>query len=135
MSFLTAGALLIALLVAAPIMAHLLRRRQAEVRPFPPARLVPPTPPAARRRSMLEDRALFAVRAVAVALLAVLGATPFIRCSRLSLNRKDGASVALAFVIDDSLSMRAKIEGQGGDAAATRFDRALKAARELTQGL
>src|SRR3954471_16525561 len=109
MSFLTVGALVIALLVAAPIMAHLLRRRQAEERPFPPARLVPPTPPAARRRSMLEDRALFAVRALAVLLLAVLGATPFVRCSRLSLARRSGASVALAFVIDDSLSMRAKL--------------------------
>ncbi|APR85815.1 Hypothetical protein A7982_11164 [Minicystis rosea] len=130
MSFLTLSALAITLFVAAPVVAHMLRRRQAEERLFPPARLVPPTPPAARRRSMLEDRALFSVRALAVVLLALLGATPFVRCSRLALNRQSGASVALAFVIDDSLSMRAKLpNGQ------TRWARSLSAARELMNGL
>jgi hypothetical protein len=127
-----AGRAGIALLVAAPVAAHMLRRRMAEERAFPPARLVPPTLPAARRRSMLEDRALFALRALAVLGLALLGATPFIRCSRLSLNRKDGASVALAIVVDDSLSMRAPLDGgPAGPGKKTRFDRALEAAREL----
>lgn len=130
MNFLTVSALLIGLLVAAPIAAHLLRRRKAEERLFAPARLVPPTPPAARRRSMLEDRALFGVRAVAVLLLAALGATPFVRCSRLAITRRSGASVALAIVVDDSLSMRAKLPG-----GATRWARAVEAARELTGGL
>jgi hypothetical protein len=130
MSFLSLAALGIALFVAAPVLAHMLRRRQAEERAFPPARLVPPTPPAARRRSLLEDRALFAVRALAVAALALLGATPFIHCSRLSITRRSGASVALAIVIDDSLSMRAKLPG-----GTPRFTRALAAARELTLGL
>jgi hypothetical protein len=130
MSFLTAYALGIALLVVAPVLAHMLRRRKAEERPFPPARLVPPTPPAARRRSLLEDRALFAVRALAVLGLALLGATPFVHCSRLSITRRSGASVALAFVIDDSLSMRARMPG-----GATRWTRAVSAARELAAGL
>lgn len=130
MSFVTLSALAIALFVAAPFVAHLLRRRDAEEQPFPPARLVPPTPPAARRRSLLEDRALFSVRALAVVLLAVLGATPFVRCSRLAIARRSGASVALAFVIDDSLSMRAKLPG-----GSTRWTRAVGAARELTAGL
>jgi len=135
-SFLSVAALLGALLVIAPIAAHLLRRRQAEEQPFPPAHLVPPTKPAARRRSMLEDRSLFAVRALAVLALAVLGATPFVRCARLGIARKDGASVALAIVIDDSLSMRAPIGGgPGGDGKKTRFERSLEAARELTRGL
>jgi VWA domain-containing protein/aerotolerance regulator-like protein len=130
MSFLTLGGLLIALLVVAPIAAHLLRRKQAEEQLFPPARLVPPTQPSARKRSMLEDRALFSVRALAVLGLAILGATPFVRCSRLALTRNNGASVALAIVIDDSLSMRAKLPG-----GKTRFERALVGARELSQGL
>jgi hypothetical protein len=130
MSFLTGSALAIALLVVAPLLAHLLRRRQAEEQLFPPARLVPPTPPAARRRSLLEDRALFLVRAAAVLGLAVLGATPFIHCSRLAITRRSGASVALAIVLDDSLSMRAKLPG-----GATRWARALAAARELAGGL
>ncbi|WP_437958672.1 VWA domain-containing protein [Sorangium sp. So ce119] len=141
MSFVTLGALLVALLVGAPIAAHLLRRRRAEERPFPPARLVPATPPTARRRSLLEDRALFATRALSVLALAVLGATPLLRCSHLSLSRRAGASVALAIVVDDSLSMRAR--SRAGDAAgdarpsdaASRFERALTAARELAGGL
>ncbi|WP_437590591.1 VWA domain-containing protein [Sorangium sp. So ce1000] len=142
MSFVTLGALLVALLLGAPIAAHLLRRRRAEEQPFPPARLVPPTPPTARRRSLLEDRALFVTRAASVLALAVLGATPLLRCSHLSLSRRAGASVALAIVIDDSLSMRAPPGGaEGGardarsSAAPSRFKRALTAARELAGGL
>lgn len=133
MSFLTAAALMVVLLVGAPIAAHMLRRRRAEERPFPPARLVPPTPPTARRRSLLEDRALFTIRALAVVALAVLGATPLIRCSHLTLSRKAGANVALAIVVDDSLSMRAPAGASG--ASKTRFDRAIEGARELLQGL
>jgi hypothetical protein len=136
MSVLTAAALLVALLVAAPIAAHLLRRRQAEERPFPPARLVTPTPPTARKRSLLEDRALFAIRAASILALAVLGATPFVRCSRLALARRAGASVAVAIVVDDSLSMRAPLDGgPARPGATTRFERALAGARELVQGL
>jgi hypothetical protein len=126
-SFLYALALATVLLVAAPYVAHRLRRKRADERPFAAARLVPPAPPKARRRSKLEDRALFAVRALAVAALAVLGATPLVRCSRLSLQRSGGASVALALVIDDSMSMRAPVPGGGG----SRFDRARKGADEL----
>jgi hypothetical protein len=136
MTFLTTAALLVALLVAAPVAAHLLRRRKAQEIPFPAAKLVPPTPPAARRRSMLEDRGLFAVRAISVLALAILGATPFVRCAQLGINRKGGASVALAIVIDDSLSMRAPLDGgPAGDGKKTKFERALGAARELVRGL
>jgi hypothetical protein len=124
-TFLTTLALAVALLVVAPYMAHRLRRRRAEEQPFPPARLVPPAPPKARRRSRLEDRALFWTRAAAVVALALLGATPFVRCSRLSLQRSGGASVAIAIVVDDSMSMRADAAGK------PRFERARRGAREL----
>ncbi len=127
MSFLSVLALAVALLVAAPYFAHRLRRRRAEEQPFPPARLVPPSPPKARRRSRLEDRALFGTRAASVLLLALLGATPFVRCSRLSLQRSGGASVAMAIVVDDSMSMRAREPGS----STSRFERARKGAREL----
>jgi len=118
-SFVTWAALAAILLVIAPVAAHLLRRRRAEQRPFAPTAIVPASPPAARRRSKLEDRALFAIRALAIVALALLGATPLVRCSRLSLGRKAGASVALAVVIDDSLSMRAP-----GPGKRTRFETA-----------
>jgi hypothetical protein len=124
-TFLSTLALAVALLVVAPYLAHRLRRRRAEEQLFPPARLVEPTRPRARRRSQLEDRALFATRAAAVLLLALLGATPFVRCQRLSLQRSGGASVAIAVVIDDSMSMRAVASGR------TRFERARAGAREL----
>ena len=129
MSFGAILALLIAGLVAAPIVAHLLRRRRTEVRDFPPARLVPIATPLARRRARLEDRALFGVRALAVLALAVLGATPFVSCSRLDLGRRGGGSIALVLVLDDSMSMRAKL-GRG-----TRFARAKDAALELAASL
>jgi len=124
-SFLTALGLAVAFFVVIPYLAHRLRRRQAEEHRFPPARLVEPAPPQGRRRSALEDRALFATRSAAVLALAVLGATPFVRCSRLSLARAEGASVGMAIVIDDSMSMRADERG------AARFERARRGALEL----
>lgn len=126
MTFLVAAALSIALLVALPIVAHLLRRGRVRKEPFPPAALVPVARPVAPRRGRLEDRALLAVRALTILAVTALGATPLVRCSRLSLARSGGASVALAIVLDDSLSMRARLpEG------STRFSRARRAAREL----
>lgn len=129
MSFLTVLALGIAVLVAAPYLAHRLRRRRADEVPFAPARLVPPTPPKARRRSRLEDRSLFGIRAASIVALALLGASPLVRCSRLALSR-GGASVAVAIVLDDSMSMRAK---DGGD--RSRFLRAKKGAEDVLASL
>lgn len=127
MSFAYALGLLVAALVLAPYLAHRLRRRRGEERAFAAAHLVPPAPPRARRRSKLEDRALFATRALAVAALALLGASPLVRCSRLALQRSSGASVAIALVVDDSMSMRAASSGKA------RFERAKEGARELLQ--
>ena len=127
MSFVTGLALFIGLLMGAPYVAHRLRRRRGEERPFAATHLVPPAPPRARRRAELEDPGLFLLRALAIVALAALGASPLVRCSRLSLTRTSGASVALAVVIDDSMSMRAA--GPGG--GATRFERARTAALEL----
>ncbi len=125
MSFVFTFALSALLLVAAPYFAHRLRRRRADSRPFAAAHLVLPAPPRARRRSELEDRALFSVRALAVVALALLGASPWVTCSRLSLARSSGASVALALVLDDSMSMQAKI----GD--KSRLSRATEGASQL----
>lgn len=126
MSFLTLGALAIGLLVVAPLIAHLLRRGRAKEVPFPPARLVPGARSVAEQRAELDDRWLFLLRAAAIIVLALLGATPLVRCSRLSLERATGASVALSLVLDDSLSMRAALPG-----GATRWERAQRAAGEL----
>ena len=129
MSFITALALAVAALVIAPYVAHRLRRQRADERFFAPAKLVPPTPPRARRRAQLEDKGLFGIRAAAVVALAVLGASPLVRCSRLSLSR-GGASVAVAIVLDDSMSMRAV-----DDKGRTRFARAKEGAVEVLASL
>ncbi len=129
MSLVTALALAVGLFVVAPVAAHLLRRRRAAQIELPTARLLSTTPPTARRRSALEDRGLFAVRILAIILLAILGATPFVSCSRLALLRKDGASVAMVIVVDDSLSMNAT----AGD--ESRFAQAKKAAAELIRAV
>ena len=128
MTFTYAAALAVALLAVAPFIAHLLQRRRADERDFPPARLVAPSPPVARRRRHIDDRALYAVRTAAVLALALLGATPFVRCSSLALGREGGASIALAVVLDDSLSMLADVDQK------TRWERALRAAEDLVDG-
>jgi hypothetical protein len=126
MSFLVAAALAVAVMIVVPVVAHLLRRSRAEEREFPPAGLVPVASPVARQRSRLEDRALLGVRTLLILALAALGATPLVRCERLSLARNSGASVALGLVIDDSQSMRAELPS-----GKTRFAVAIKGAREL----
>lgn len=130
MSFVTLLALGVVMFVVAPYLAHRLRRQRADEIPFAPVRLVPATPPKARRRSRLEDRSLFGIRVASIIALALLGASPLVRCSRLALSR-GGASVAVAIVVDDSMSMRAA--AGGGD--KSRFERAKKGAAELLASL
>ncbi len=126
MSFVVAAALAAGLLVVVPLAAHLLRRGRAVERPFPPAKLVARAAPVAQQRSKLEDRVLLLVRALLIATLALLGATPLVRCSRLTIERTAGASVALALVVDDSLSMQAREAGE-----PARFEQARRGALEL----
>jgi hypothetical protein len=129
MTFVAAFALGISLLVAAPFVAHRLRRRQAEEIPFAALRYVSPTPPRARKRSHLEDRALFSLRALSILVLALLGASPLVQCSRLALSR-GGASVAVAIVLDDSMSMRARPPN-----GESRFERAKRGAHQVLASL
>ena len=130
MSFVVVAALAIAALVAGPIAAHLLRRGRARQHMFPPAAIVPEAPPAARRRSRLEDRTLLLLRGLIVLALATLGATPLVRCSHLSVHRRAGASVALALVLDDSLSMQARVQGE-----TSRWALAVDGAHELLESM
>jgi Mg-chelatase subunit ChlD len=129
-TFITASALAIALLVVVPLIAHLLRRGGHEALDFSLARLAQPKSNLATRRSHFDDRWLFTLRALLVAALALLGAAPLIRCDRPTLARQHGASVALAIVIDDSASMRAQI--QGGN---QRFQLAKQTAERLISEL
>lgn len=126
MSFVSLLALSLSLLVAIPTLAHLLRRGRAREQEFPPAALVPEARATTRERSRLEDRGLLLLRALMILVLAVLGAGPLVQCSRVALGRSaNGASVAIAIVVDDSASMRARL----GD--ATRFQKAVATAQQL----
>jgi hypothetical protein len=126
LSFLVAAALAVGLFVVLPAAAHLLRRGRAAELPFAPVAWVPLARSVARRERRLEDRMLLAIRALAVLSLAALGAAPLASCSRLSLSRGSGGSVALALVLDDSLSMHAATKG-----GVSRWERAKGGAVEL----
>jgi VWA domain-containing protein/aerotolerance regulator-like protein len=130
LSFLLTAALLVGVLAAVPLIAHLLQRGRTEERIFPPTALVLALPTTSEQRSRLKDRALLGLRLTMVAALAVLGATPLVRCSRLSVDRSQGASVALALVLDDSHSMRAKTPS-----GETRWQAAVAGARELLRSV
>ena len=132
MSFVVWAALAIAGLVVGPVVAHLLHLGRAREREFPPAALVPPHRSTARERSRLEDFPLLVLRSALVVGLALLGATPLVRCDRLALGRTSGASVALAIVLDDSGSMRATLSNGKArwDVAKTGAEQLLRSARE-----
>lgn len=130
MSFLAAAALAVGLLVFAPLLAHLLRRGRTPERVFPPAALVSRLEAHSKERTRLEDRGLLSLRMAMVVALALLGATPLVQCSRLSVDRPHGASVALALVLDDSHSMRAREPG-----GESRWERAREGARQLLRSV
>src|SRR5690349_21366698 len=130
MNFVTALALAVSALVLAPVVAHLLRRGRTPERVFPPAALVARLEAHSKERARLEDRGLLSLRAAMVVVLSLLGATPLVRCSRLSVDRPHGASVALALVLDDSHSMRAL-----DDKGQPRWETALGGARQLLRSL
>jgi hypothetical protein len=130
MNFLVAAALAVGVLVVAPLIAHLLRRGRTPERLFPPAALVSRLEAHSKERARLEDRSLLGLRMTMVAVLALLGATPLVQCSRLSVDRPHGASVALALVMDDSHSMRAR-----DPAGEARWDRAREGARQLLRSV
>ena len=129
MTFVTVLALAVAALVAAPYLAHRLRRQRAEEHLFAAARLATATPPKARRRSQIEHKALFALRSAGIVALALLGASPLVKCSKVALSR-GGASVAVAIVLDDSMSMRAV-----DDKGRSRFARAKHGAHDILASL
>ncbi len=130
MSFIAAAALAVGVLVLAPLVAHLLRRGRTPERIFPPAGLVSRIEAHSKERARLEDRSLLSLRMAMVVVLALLGATPLVRCSRLSVDRPHGASVALALIIDDSHSMRALEPG-----GKARWDSAREGARQLLRSV
>jgi hypothetical protein len=126
--FTAALALALGALVVLPWVAHRLRRSPPRDEPFAPLRFVPEASGPSDVPRGIDDRWLFAVRALVVLLLALLAAGPRLRASTLRVREGDGdASVVL--VLDDSASMRTRESG------GTRLSLAKAALRKVLDDL
>lgn len=102
-------ALLGALAVAAPVLIHLLRQRDVPTRSLPTLALLQRATAESRRKLRLRDRWLLALRALAILAFALGTAAPYLVSSRAF---DDGRRAALAIVIDDSMSMARRGDGE-----------------------
>ncbi|HSL71693.1 MAG TPA: BatA domain-containing protein, partial [Longimicrobiales bacterium] len=101
------------LVLALPLLIHLLARRHARVQPFPTLRFLPASPLLPTRRSRLSDPLLLMVR-LAILAAAVAGlAQPLLLTAHRQ--RDTGRGLARAIVLDTSASMMRP--ARGGEAA------------------
>jgi hypothetical protein len=91
-------------LIAVPIVLHLVMRRQARQLAFPALRFVQQRRESNRRRMQLRHWLLLALRCGLVAGIAVALARPTLKGS--GLRGKEGAPLAVAVVVDNSLRMQ-----------------------------
>ncbi|WP_422927740.1 BatA domain-containing protein [Singulisphaera sp. PoT] len=129
MSFLTPLYILGALAIAAPIIFHLIRRApQGEV-PFSSLMFLSPTPPRLTRRSRLDNILLLILRGLALALLALAFARPFLRqAAQLGSGPVERQRVAI--LVDTSASMR---RGDLWNRAKALAEEAIKGCRPTDQ--
>jgi hypothetical protein len=120
-------ALLAALLAAAPIVAHLVRRRDLPRVALPTIVLLRRAQVASQRRTRIVDLLLLLVRIALIVAMAIALAAPY-RTVRLTYG--DGERATVALVLDDSLSM-----GRRGLRGDTPFAEAIARAREVLQTL
>lgn len=113
--------------VGLPIAAHLLFSVRPPVTPFAAVAWLPSQLTHARERNRLRDRALLGSRILMVLLFALLGMSPWVRCTSYSMVRSQGEDMAIAIILDDSQSMSAR----AGTGSRSRFDEAREAALDL----
>ncbi|MEM7607848.1 MAG: VWA domain-containing protein, partial [Myxococcota bacterium] len=116
MGFATPLALLLGLLIAGPIIAHLRRQRRLPVHPLPTLRLLEKALAEQRRRFVVRDRALLVLRILAVLAVALAVAGPFFWTDAAF---GDGRATSLTVVLDDSASMETVFEDAQDRAIAT----------------
>jgi hypothetical protein len=90
--------------IGAPILFHLIRRQPKGQVPFSSLMFLKPTPPRLTRRSRLDNWFLLLLRALALILLAIAFARPFLRSVTLSQAELPGRR--LVIVVDQSASMQ-----------------------------
>src|SRR3990172_6918530 len=115
MGFVAPGFLVALVLSGIPVLFHLLARRPARVLPFGPVELVLRAEARVRRRLRIRDASLLAAPVLAVGLVVLPLARPFLRVRAFGVAGLAGAE-ALVIVFDDSMSLRLR-----GD---TPFERA-----------
>src|SRR3954467_10452947 len=105
MNFLAPLFLLGGIAIAAPVIFHLIRRTTRQHTVFSSLMFLLPTPPRLTRRSRLENWLLLLLRCLALGLLAVGFARPFLKQS--SLNEPTGGPAKrVVILLDVSASMR-----------------------------
>ncbi|MBC7367625.1 MAG: BatA domain-containing protein [Undibacterium sp.] len=105
MSFLTPLFLVGGLALALPVIFHLIRRTTRERTVFSSLMFLLPTPPRLTKRSRLEHWLLLVLRCLALALLALGFARPFLKESATS-DGAAGAARKRVILVDTSASMR-----------------------------
>jgi hypothetical protein len=104
MGFLTPALLAGGVLVAVPLLLHLIMRRQPQQHTFPALRFVQQRRESNQRRMRLRHLLLLALRCALIGGLAFALARPTLRGS--GLRGKKGAPLAVALVFDNSLRMQ-----------------------------
>ncbi|MEO7411711.1 MAG: BatA domain-containing protein [Opitutaceae bacterium] len=105
MNFLAPLFLLGGIAIAAPIIFHLIRRTTREHRVFSSLMFLLPTPPRLTRRSRLENWLLLLLRCLALGLLALGFARPFLKQSSPN-DPPGGPAKRIVVLLDVSASMR-----------------------------
>jgi hypothetical protein len=93
-----------ALAIGLPILFHMIRRQPRGQVPFSSLMFLQPTPPRLTRRSRLDNWLLLLMRALALILLALAFARPFLRSTAMSDLQSPARRLVL--VIDSSASMQ-----------------------------
>lgn len=93
-----------ALAIAGPIIFHLIRRQPQGQMQFSSLMFLQPSPPRLTRRSRIDNWFLLMLRILAIALIAIAFARPYMRQESLLNMQLDGRTIVL--LIDTSASMR-----------------------------
>lgn len=110
-------ALLALTAVGLPILAHLLRRRDLRRQPLPTIALLQRAEASSQRRVRLVDYLLLLARILLVAALALALAGPYLR---VTLAYGDGSLASVVVVLDDSMSVTGRGDGEVFAAARER---------------
>jgi hypothetical protein len=129
-AFLVPAALLAAAVLAGPLVAHLSRQPPRERVPFGAAMLLRRLPRDVSRRRRLRDRALLALRLLALALFVAASARPELRLPRAPA--AIGGTGRVVVVLDDSMSMDQRVGAS--TALALAREQAAALVRSLPSG-